>query len=125
MSNNRTEFGFDRTICACDECVTYCSHLPGYLIPSDLDVISSHLGYDDVVQFAMENLLASPGATISDGKTTIQIPTLTPKRMPDGACKFLRNGKCTIHAHAPYACAFFDHAQNRRVEVKVFTAEAG
>ena len=53
-----------------------------------------------------------------DGRT-FRIPTLVPQRGIEGACKFLREGKCGIHAVAPYGCAMFDvhqsHAEaNRR-----------
>lgn len=111
MSRVRTEFGFTRTECACEECASYCSHLPGALIPTDLDNISAHLGYDDPVRFAVENLVASPGAIVSANGTQFRIRTLTPARTPDGACKFLQNGRCAIHAQAPFSCAFFDHSQ--------------
>jgi hypothetical protein len=39
----RTEFGFTRTVCACDRCIRYCQHLPGYLIPADLERIHQQL----------------------------------------------------------------------------------
>lgn len=113
MSKTRTEFGFERNECACAECLAYCVHMPGNLIPADLEVISSHLGYSDLVQFAVENLLASPGAIVSDGKKLIRIPTLVPRRGPDGACKFLHDNQCSIHAHAPYSCAFFHAGQDQ------------
>jgi Fe-S-cluster containining protein len=114
MSNIRAEFGFERIECACEECTRYCFHLPGALIPADLGTISAHLGYDDLVRFAVENLLASPGAIVSDGKSLIRIPTLVPQRGPDGACKFLRDSRCSIHAHAPYSCAFFEAGQDQQ-----------
>jgi hypothetical protein len=39
MSKTRTEFGFERTECACEGCTSYCFTLPGALIPTDLNVI--------------------------------------------------------------------------------------
>jgi hypothetical protein len=114
MSNIRTEFGYERTECSCEECIQFCLSLPGSLIPADLEAISSHLGYSDLVQFAVENLLASPGAIVSDGKSLIRVPTLVPQRGPDGACKFLRDNRCSIHANAPYSCAFFGAEQDQR-----------
>ena len=113
MSNSRTEFGFERTECDCEECIQFCVSLPGSLIPADLEAISGRLGYDDLVQFAVENLLASPGAIVSDGKNLIRIPTLVPQRGADGACKFLRDSRCSIHAQAPYSCAFFEAGQDQ------------
>jgi Fe-S-cluster containining protein len=113
MSKIRTEFGFERNECDCEKCIQYCLSLPGNLIPADLDTISAHLGYDDLAQFAVENLLASPGAIVSNGESLIRIPTLVPQRRPDGACKFLlHDNRCAIHAHAPYSCAFFHAGQD-------------
>src|SRR6266511_3572694 len=43
----------------------------------------------------------------------IPIPTLVPQRGSDGACKFLRDGRCSIHAQAPYSCAFFEAGQGQ------------
>ena len=114
MPNIRTEFGFERTKCDCEECIQFCVSLPGSLIPADLEAISGYLGYSDLVQFAIENLLASPGAIVSDGKSLIRIPTLVPQRGPDGACKFLRDSRCSVHAHAPYSCAFFEAGQDQQ-----------
>jgi hypothetical protein len=33
VDSTRVEFGFERTVCACDQCTGYCRHLPGYLVP--------------------------------------------------------------------------------------------
>jgi hypothetical protein len=39
----------------------------------------------------------------------VQVPTLVPRRRPDGSCTFLdAAGRCTVHAVAPYGCAFCD-----------------
>src|SRR5262245_66325706 len=89
MTPPRTEFGFTRTECACEQCVACCEILPAYLVPSDIEVIAVHLGYDDMIKFAMENLLASPGAIVSVGKKLARIPTLVPQRKPEQTCKFL------------------------------------
>jgi hypothetical protein len=86
--------------------------MPGPLIPADLEAISKRLGYNDLVRFAIENLSASRGATAIINGSVIQIPTLTPQRTPEGACKFLRNNLCSIHEVAPFACAFFDAHQD-------------
>ena len=113
MSKVRTEFGFERNECACADCLAYCVYLPGNLIPADLEAISGRLGYSDLTQFAVENLLASPGAIVRDGNQLIRIPTLVPQRGPEGACKFLHDDRCSIHADAPYSCAFFHAGQDR------------
>src|SRR5262245_39987665 len=109
MEPTRTEFGFTRTECACDQCVACCENLPSYLVPSDIEVIAAHLGYDDLIQFAMENLLASPGAIVSMEGKLGRIPTLVPQRKPDQTCKFLEADKrCAIHAVSPFGCRAFD-----------------
>jgi len=84
------------------------------LVPADIERISRALGYSNVVTFALENLAASPGATVMNAEGRVfQIPTLVPKRKPDGSCKFLdEHNRCTIHAVSPFGCAFFDAHQS-------------
>lgn len=114
MPEVREEFGFVRTVCACGECTINCHFIPGYLVPADLERIAARLGYDDLIEFAVNNLLASPGATVLDGGQVRQIPTLVPARRSDGACRFLdvQDG-CRIHVDSPFGCAFFDVHQDR------------
>ena len=113
MNPQRTEFGFPRTTCACSACANNCHQLPGMLIPSDVPPIAQHLGYTDVMEFARENLLASPGALVLIDNQKVRIPTLVPQRASNGACKFLKNDLCTIHEVAPYGCAFFSEHEAR------------
>jgi Fe-S-cluster containining protein len=114
MSQIRTEFGFKRTVCACSECAINCRFIPGYLIPADLERIAGHLGCKNLIEFALEHLLASPGATVLERGQVRQIPTLVPARRGDGACKFLdANNRCTIHEVSPFGCAFFDAHQSK------------
>lgn len=111
----RTEFGFERTECACSACINNCRRLPGYLIPADLERISRALGYKSIVKFAFDCLLASPGATVArhDGRI-FRIPTLVPRRKADGSCIFLNErGRCKIHAVSPFGCSFFDCHQSQ------------
>ena len=113
MSDQRITFGFARTTCACEECVLNCRFIPGYLLPADLGAIASHLGYENLLTFALENLLASPGATVMAQGQILQIPTLVPQRQPNGACKFLTaENRCAIHAVSPYGCSHFDVHQS-------------
>lgn len=114
MTEQRRAFGFTRTECACGDCVANCRFLPGYLIPHDLQAIAEKFGYRDLEQFALENLAASPGATVLVNGQIYQIPTLVPQRRTDGACKFLdAQNRCTIHAVSPFGCAFFTCTQSR------------
>jgi hypothetical protein len=109
----RTEFGFCRTRCACPECTQHCRHIPGYLVPADLERLHRHLAPErEVGAWASQHLLASPGALVMRHGRTFRIPTLVPARRPDGACLFLTaTGRCAIHSISPFGCAFFDAHQ--------------
>jgi Fe-S-cluster containining protein len=113
LDSARTEFGYVRTICACHECTLNCRHIPGYLIPADLERIHQHHAPNqDLDDWALQHLLASPGAIVLCRGQKARILTLVPGRRPDGACIFLTaTGQCAIHAVAPYGCAFFDAHQ--------------
>jgi hypothetical protein len=106
----RSEFGLGRTVCACPDCTRSCRHIPGYLIPADLDRIRRHLAPDqDLRSWAKQHLLASPGALVLRHGQPKRILTLVPARRADGACLFLTDaGRCAIHPVAPFGCAFFD-----------------
>lgn len=109
----RTEFGFERTVCSCEECIDHCKYLPGYLIPADLERIARFLGFRNIVTFAIEHLLASSGATVMQAGRIFRIPTLVPRRKADGTCVFLdENNRCRIHAVSPFGCSFFDSHQS-------------
>lgn len=114
VEGERAEFGFTRTKCACPDCTINCQHIPGYLVPADVERIARHLGYTNVGEFAFDNLLASVGATVMNAEGRVfQIPTLVPQRKADGSCKFLSaEGRCSIHAVSPYGCAVFDAHQS-------------
>ncbi len=106
----RVEFGYYRTVCDCSECTAGCRYLPGYLIPADLDRMRDHLAASvDLLAWAREHLLASPGALVKRHGTVFRIPTLVPARQADGACLFLiAEGRCSVHAVAPFGCSSFD-----------------
>ena len=105
---NRVEFGFSRTFSTSPKDVECCKIMSGYLIPNDLQRIADFLGCDPF-ELAKNHLMASPGAIILSRGEILRLPTLVPYRNGDGQCKFLENDRCTIHAVAPYACAFFDY----------------
>jgi Fe-S-cluster containining protein len=107
----RTQFGFTRSVCACRACTLNCEHIPGSLVPDDVERMAKALGYTDVAKFARENLLASKGAKVMNLNTreVYYIPTIVPQVKADGSCKFLTaDKKCSIHEVAPWGCAFFD-----------------
>jgi hypothetical protein len=120
LDPGRIEFGFERTHCACPACTVNCRHIPGYLIPADLERIAAiHPLGTDLFAWAKTHLLASPGALVAQKGALFRIPTLVPARRGDGACVFLSPASaCTIHPVAPFGCAFFDahqsHAQAER-----------
>jgi Fe-S-cluster containining protein len=114
MAADRTEFGVARTVCACSACVANCRFVPGALIPADLQRIAEYLDESDLTRFALNNLLASPGAIIYTRSGLVRIRTLVPARKTDGACRFLtEEDRCSIHAVAPFSCALFDCRQSR------------
>ena len=103
----RTEFGKNRTSCACHLCVTNCRFMPGFLIPADLDRLLPPNA--DPFKWAERNLLASPGAMVMKDGQIFRIPTLVPATKSDGSCMHLSDKNlCTIHENAPFGCAFFD-----------------
>ena len=70
-----------RTVCACEPCTRYCHHLPGYLIPADLERIHQQLAPgEDLESWARWHLLASPGALVLRRGEVLRIPTLVPAR---------------------------------------------
>src|SRR5947209_5313490 len=110
VDSARTEFGFSRTQCDCADCTRNCHHLPGYLVPADLERMHRYLAPDQNLRaWAKEHLLASPGALVMSDARTFRIQTLVPARRSDGACVFLTaDGRCAIHSVSPFGCAFFD-----------------
>lgn len=82
--------------------------MPGALAPRDLPVIAAHLGYDDVRRFADECLLASDGAKVRMESRVVSLPTLVPSPGANSFCRFLKAGRCTIHAVSPFGCAYID-----------------
>jgi hypothetical protein len=101
-------------MCACSACVANCRFVPGALIPADLQRIAEYLDESDLTGFALDNLLASPGAIIYTRSGLVRIRTLVPARRTDGACRFLTGeDRCSINAVAPFSCALFDCRQSR------------
>jgi Fe-S-cluster containining protein len=116
----RTEFGFQRTIVDGPVERLNCKYMPSYLIPADLERIAKSLG-KTVEEWAMENLLASPGATLARVNpqtrsiVPYQVRTLVPARNANGHCLYYQEdtGHCQIHAVSPFGCAFFDTTMSR------------
>lgn len=106
-------FAFERTISNSPEDLLNCQYIPGYLIPSDLQKISKHLGYDNAILWGLDNLLASPGAVVLYQGKRLSIRTLVPQRQENTHCKFLKNNLCTIHSISPFGCAYFDSDMTR------------
>ena len=111
---SRSEFGALRVICSCEACREPCLHMPGFLIPSDLDRLRRAQGVhaaatlEEDLAWCRVSLRASPGAlAIREGRT-FRIPTLVPATRDDGACAFLMDGiGCGIQDDSPFGCAFF------------------
>ncbi len=96
-SVNREEFAFSRTVCGCSFCQVHCRHVPGTLVPSDLPRLCPQ--GQDVFAWAEVHLRAL---------TDKLYPALVPARGVSGHCHWFFDGKCAVHAAAPFGCAFFD-----------------
>lgn len=104
--SEREQFGFQRTRCGCDFCRIPCRHVPGGLDVADLDRLCP--AGVDVFPWAEQHLRA---------RTDKSYPVLVPARQPNGHCHWHFDGKCAVHDHAPYGCAFFDsHMPQAEVE---------
>ena len=102
----RTEFGVERSVCACGNCQINCRFMPGMLIPADLPRLIP-AGVDPFA-WADANLLASPGALVTRNGEVFRVPTLVPAVKADGSCIHLgEGGRCGVHQDAPFGCAFF------------------
>jgi Fe-S-cluster containining protein len=107
---------FDRTECACKECVACCKRQPGPLAPGDFERIVDYtaekqgLSHEVAFEQVKKQLCASPGSLVKDviGGIVKRIGSITP-RMERGRCVFLdENDRCKIHPVAPFGCAYFD-----------------
>jgi hypothetical protein len=115
MSDRRTELGFERTGYDCSDCKINCKFIPGFLLPSDIRRIAEHLWYSNPVEFALDNLLASPGAIVMDHGQIRRIRTLTPARRQDGARLFwTRKTDAGSIACSPTAAATSTGAKPKR-----------
>jgi len=98
---------FKRTVCACADCVQCCKRQPGPLAAGEFERIQEHLGASPEQMAKL--FCASPGALIKTASgETRRVGTITPQRRK-GRCVFLDEAdRCTIHAVAPFGCAYFD-----------------
>lgn len=106
--------GMVRTTCDCKLCQIACKLIPGYLIPSDLDVMPKG---NELLPWARTHLRASPGFMLGSSapgmeEVTVRLGTLVPARNALGACHWYVEGKCQVHDVAPFACAYFDEHQS-------------
>lgn len=112
---------FERTTCACDKCKVPCRHMPGCLVPGDLEAIKTYLHVKDeeCIDWLCENFRASSGAKVlrmikgTPEPELLEVPTIVPAQKPDGSCVFLAdNGQCKIHPVSPFGCAYHDMHMN-------------
>lgn len=110
---SESEPPFERTKCACTNCVECCKRHPAYLIPSDIPRIADHLKIS--LGELAARLRKSPGALVSKGGRPFAIGTIIPEPDATGRCSFLTaDDRCSIHEVAPFGCAYFDVHMNLR-----------
>lgn len=95
--------GFVRTKCSCEFCAVPCRHVPGGLTIADLQNLCSE--NKEVFDWAKEHLRAL---------TNKPFPVLVPARQSNGHCHWYVDGRCQVHEHAPYGCAYFDSHQSEQ-----------
>lgn len=99
--------GFERNICACDDCKSACRHMSGMCAVQDIIQWQAQHG-ETFNAWALIHLAASPGALILRNGAIERLHTIVPARLPTGGCHWLtRQEMCAIHDDAPYGCAFF------------------
>jgi hypothetical protein len=104
---SQTQYGFARTVCACNSCRKFCGHLSGMVSPADL--ARWREAYTAHERWFLASLAASPGALVLQQGQVRRIPTIVPRRTASGRCHFFtKRGDCGIHASAPYGCGWFD-----------------
>lgn len=109
---------FERTVCACSNCVSCCKRQSGPLVPSDFEPIRKFLKEIEPLEPLESYLVASRGSLMMDTRTgkTGWIGSITPKMIDDNGpgrrCVFLdENDRCRIHPVAPAGCRLFDTHQ--------------
>ena len=108
-SPGREAHGFSRTACGCPLCQAYCRVRPGTLDPEDLARLCPP--GQDLLTWAERHLRARAGGPY---------PALVPARAIAGHCHWYVGGGCSVHADAPYGCAFFDaHMDDAEVARRV------
>ena len=103
-----------RTECACTQCQQCCREQPGHLLPGEMETIADHL-QQPLVE-VKKLFWASGGAVVMNNATGRQfrIGTITPRYdRRKKRCVFMTDdGLCSIHAVAPFGCAYFDTHQS-------------
>jgi Fe-S-cluster containining protein len=100
-------------------CKVPCRHMPGCLVPGDIEAIKDYLHVPDGIahtEWIYENFRASlPGTKVlrkhrgNPNPELLLIPTIVPAQKPDGSCVFLaEDGQCKIHPVSPFGCAYHD-----------------
>lgn len=106
---------FERTSCACDECVRCCTEQPGSLAAGEVEAIAAYLQLP--ISQVLHKFWASPGALVLRAGELLRIGTITPQ-LRHGRCVFLDGqDRCMIHPVAPFGCRMFDtHMQAREAQ---------
>lgn len=103
-----------RIDCACEKCVGACKQTPGWFLPGEAEKAAEHLGipFDEFKKKLIKDHASNPRAPdapyiYSPRKScddAHEVRFIGSQRA-HGACVFLIDNKCSIHAVKPYECS--------------------
>lgn len=106
-----------RLSCDCQSCHSACKNKPGWFLPGEAEKVADYLKiplqqlFDDYL--AVDWYSDDKGVDyypISPAVVGNETGAMFPYK-PSGTCVFLDNGKCKIHAVAPFECQKYYHTQ--------------
>ena len=101
---------FPRTVCACAHDMANCRKMPGYLSTGDVERLATYLEQTPAQLLASGRLEEGRGAVVMQSWTgrTFRIRTIRPTLTASGCTFLTAEGRCAVHAAAPFGCAYFD-----------------
>ena len=75
------------------------------LAPGDIERIAGYFDTEVTSDFISKNFRAAEGVRTAQDGDALMLPIILPAQKVNGECVFYANGKCTIHAVAPFGCS--------------------